>query len=141
MDHDDIVQAGPALDRQERSARLDMHGRPLVPSRVPETRPTPLQENFIYFSIVVLICGVVAIGALELGSPLGAAVVKVPVLIGGAVLIVVTLDAIVRIWRAARAWLPVDRGRGLFRLVWDAVLAFSLVLIVGAMVVVAQAQG
>jgi hypothetical protein len=139
VDHDDIAGRGPVLDRQERPPRLDVHGRPLVPSRVPETRPTPLQDNFIYFSIVVLICGVVAIGALELGTPLGSPAVKVPVLVGGVVLIVVTLDAIVRIWRAALAWMPVDRGRGLFRLVWDAVLGLSLALIVGAMLIVALA--
>ena len=139
VDHEEIAGRGPVLDRQERPPRLDVHGRPLVPSRVPETKPTPLQDNFIYFSIVVLICGVVAIGALELGSPLGSLVVKVPVLIGGAVLIVVSLDAIVRIWRAAWAWMPVDRGRGLFRLVWDAVLGLSLALVVLVMVVVAQA--
>jgi hypothetical protein len=139
VDHDEIATGGPILDRQERPNPVDVHGRPLVPSRVPETKPTPLQDNFIYFSIVVLICGVIAIGALELGSPLGSPVVKLPVLIGGFVLIVVSLDAIVRIWRAALAWMPIDRGRGLFRLVWDAVLAFSLVLIVGAMLVVGQA--
>lgn len=139
MDHDDIAHGGPALDRQERPVPLDVRGRPIVPSRVPETRPTPLQDNFIYFSIVVLICGVIAIGALEVGSPLGSLWVKVPVLIGGAVLIVVSVDAIVRIWRAAWAWMPIDRGRGLFRLVWDAVLGLSLVLIVGAMLIVARA--
>lgn len=127
------------LDRQERPVRLDVHGRPLVPSRVPETRPTPLQESFIYFSIVVLVCGVIAIAALELGSSLGSLVVKVPVLVGGVVLIVVTLDAMVRIWRAARAWMPIDRGRGLFRIVWDAVLGLSLALVAGAMLIVARA--
>jgi hypothetical protein len=139
VDHEEIAGHGPALDRQERLERLDARGRPLVPGRVPETKPTPLQDTFIYFSIVVLICGVVAIGALELGSPLGSLVVKVPVLIGGVVLIVVSLDAIVRIWRAALAWMPIDRGRGLFRLVWDAVLGLSLALVVLVMVVVAQA--
>ena len=139
MGDEEIYEHGPALDRQERRERLDVQGRPLIPSRVPETRPTPLQDNFIYFSIVVLVCGVVAIGALEAGSPLGSTVVKVPTLIGGAVLIVVSLDAIVRIWRAARAWLPVDRGRGLFRLVWDAVLILSLILVVLVMAIVAQA--
>jgi hypothetical protein len=139
MDHDDIARGGPTLDRQERGPQLDVHGRLLLPSRVPETRPTPLQDNFIYFSIVVLVCGVIAIGALELGTPMGSLLVKVPVLIGGVVLIVVSLDAIVRIWRAAMAWMPIDRGRGLFRLVWDAVLGLSLALVVGAMIVVAQA--
>jgi hypothetical protein len=139
VDHDDVVHGGPALDRQERPVRRDAQGRPLVPSRVPETRPTPLQDNFIYFSIVVLVCGVVTIGALELGTPLGSPVVKVAVVIGGLTLVAVTLDAIVRIWRAAWAWLPVDRGRGIFRFVWDAVLGASLVVILAAMLLVIQA--
>lgn len=133
------MQSGPQLDRQARPERLDAQGRPLVPSRVPETRPTPLQDAFIYLSIIVLVCGVVAIGALELGAPLGAPVVKVPALLGGVVLVVVTVDAMVRIWRAAWAWMPVDRGRGVFRLVWDAVLALSLVLLGGAMTVILTA--
>jgi hypothetical protein len=139
VDHDDIVHGGPALDRQERAPPLDVRGRPLVPSRVPETRPTPLQDNFIYFSIVVLICGVIAIGALELGSSLGSLAVKVPVVIGGLVLIVVSADAIVRIWRAAWAWMPIDRGRGAFRLVWVSVLVFTALLVLGAMLIVVQA--
>jgi len=50
-------------------------------------------------------------------------------LIGGAVLAVVTVDAIVRIWRSAWAWLPVDRARGLFRFIWAAVLVASLLLL------------
>lgn len=139
MDHDDIVQGGPTLDRQVREVRLDVHGRPLVPSRVPETRPTPLQENFIYLSIVVLVCGVIAIAALELGTPLSAPIVKIPVLVGGIVLIALTIDAIVRIWRSAWAWLPVDRGRGLFRLVWVGVLVLILCMAIAAVVVVALA--
>jgi len=139
VDHDDIVHGGPALDRQERPLPLDVRGRPLVPSRVPETKPTPLQDNFIYFSIVVLVCGVIAIGALELGSPLGSVAVKVPVLIGGLVLIVVSADAIVRIWRAAWAWMPIDRGRGAFRLVWVSVLVFTGLLVLAAMLVVVRA--
>ncbi len=96
---------------------------------MPETRPTPLQDSFIYFSIVVLVCGVIAISALELGANLADPVVRFPVIVGAAVLTVVTLDAIVRIWRSAWAWLPVDRGRGLFRFVWVAVLVASLVLL------------
>ncbi len=128
MDHD-TLQGGPLLDRQERPVARDRNGRPLVPSRVPETRPTPLQDSFIYFSIVVLVCGVIAISALELGANLADPVVRFPVIVGAAVLTVVTLDAIVRIWRSAWAWLPVDRGRGLFRFVWVAVLVASLVLL------------
>ena len=136
MDQDDVIGGGPQLDRQERRVRLDVGGRPIVPSRVPETRPTPLQGVFIYLSIVVLVCGVIAIMALELGASMSAWIVKVPVLIGGAMLLAVTTDALVRIWRAAFAWLPVDRGRAAFRLVWVAVLAATLVTTVaGAWVV------
>lgn len=129
MDHDEIVRAGPALDRQERVVRLDVRGHPLIPSRVPETRPTPLQHHFIELSIVVLLCGVVAISALEFGASLVDPVVRLPLLIGGAVLAVVTVDALVRIWRSAWAWMPLDRGRGLFRFVWAAVLGASLALL------------
>jgi hypothetical protein len=139
MDPDGSLQLGPRLDRQERPVRLDVRGRPIVPQRVPETRPTPLQDAFIYLSIVVLVCGVVAIGALEVGTQLSAPIVKVPVVIGGLVLIAVTADAIVRIWRAAWAWMGIDRGRGAFRLVWDGVLCLSLVVVAGIVIAVATA--
>jgi hypothetical protein len=135
---DDIV-GGPVLDRQERPVRLDVHGRPLVPSRVPESRPTPLQGAFVYLSIIVLVCGVIAIMAVELGMPVSSPIVKLPVLVGGSLLIVVSVDAIVRIWRSAFAWLPVHRNTGLFRFVWVAVLAFTLMLTMAAMWVVLTA--
>ena len=136
MDHDDAVAGGPLLDRQEGPVRLDTSGRPLVPQRVPETRPTPLQGVFIYLSVVVLICGVVVIMALEFGSPLSAPLVRLPLIVGGGLLVAVTADALVRVWRSAFAWLPVDRERGLFRFVWAAILAASLVATVAAMIVV-----
>jgi hypothetical protein len=126
----------PALDRQERPVQLDAHGRPLVPQRVPETRPTPLQDSFIHLSIVVLVCGVIAIGALELGTPMSSLLVKVPVLLGGTILVAVTVDALVRVWRSVGAWRPVDAGRARFRLVWAAVLAGSLMVILIIMLVV-----
>ncbi len=131
MEHDEILDSGPHLDRQEVRVGRDAKGRPLVPSRVPETRPTPLQDAFIYLSIGVLFSGVIAITALELGAKLSDPVVRIPVLIGGVLLAVVTVDAMLRIWRSAWAWLPVDRGRGLFRFVWVAVLALSLMVLVG----------
>ena len=131
MDHDEILDSGPHLDRQEVRVARDARGRPLVPSRVPETRPTPLQDAFIYLSIGVLFSGVIAITALELGAKLSDPVVRLPVLIGGALLALVTMDAMVRIWRSAWAWLPVDRGRGLFRFVWVGVLALSLMVLAG----------
>jgi len=120
------------LDRQERPEPLDASGRPLVPQRVPETRPTPLQDWFIYLSVIVLICGTVAISALELGAQPADLIVRVPVAIGAFVLVVVTADAVVRVWRSAWAWLPVNRGRGLFRFVWVAVLVGVLLAAVAA---------
>ena len=133
---DDVIGGGPKLDRQERPVRLGVDGKPLVPQRVPETRPTPLQNVFIYLSIVVLFCGVIAIMALELGTPMSSPWVKLPVALGGTMLLLVTADATVRIWRSAFAWLPVDRGRGLFRFVWAAVLAGSMVVIGACMLIV-----
>jgi hypothetical protein len=110
------------LDRQERPEAVDAAGRPLVPQRVPETRPTPLQDWFIYLSVIVLICGTVAISAFEFGAPIYDVWVRLPVVIGGFILALVTADAIVRVWRSAWAWIPVDRNRGLFRFVWVAAL-------------------
>ena len=133
------LEGVPELDRQERSAPLDVHGRPIVPQRVPELAPTPLQSSFIYISIVVLVCGVIAIGALELGTPMSSLGVKIPVLIGGIALLAVTADALVRVWRSIGAWWDVDRGRALFRVVWVVVIGGSLVAIAGIMFVVLTA--
>jgi hypothetical protein len=141
MDTDDALGSTerdglPALDRQERPLPVDRQGRPLVPQRVPETRPTPLQDAFIHLSIVVLVCGVIAIMAVELGAPLSSPVVKVPALLGGAVLLVVTADALVRVWRSVGAWRPVDASRARFRVLWAAVLAGSLVVVMLGMLAV-----
>lgn len=129
MEDDDTVEGGPALDRQERPLPVDAHGQPLVPQRVPELAPTPLQDAFIYVSIVVLVCGVIAIMALELGAPMSSLIVKAPVLIGGVALLAVTADALVRVWRSVAAWRPIDAGRAWFRVVWAGVLAGTLVVI------------
>lgn len=121
------------LDRQPVEKRPgDAH----VPQRIPETRPTPLQDWFIYISIVVLACGVIAISALEFGATLTDPLVRVPILIGGIALLAVTADALVRVWRSAWAWLPVVRGRGLFRFIWSAVLAATLLVTIGLLVLV-----
>jgi hypothetical protein len=137
-DHDDLVTVGPVLDRQERPQRLDVQGRPLVPSRVPEEQPTPLRDSFIYVSIVALVCGVIAIMALELGSPFSSWLVRLPVLVGGACLLAVTVDAIVRIARSVRAWMPVHAGTAWFRVVWVVVLvaaaAATIVVMLAAVV-------
>ena len=133
---DEQIEGVPQLDRQERPVPVDVHGRPLVPQRVPELAPTPLQSSFIYISIVVLICGVIAIGALELGTPMSSLWVKVPVLIGGVLLLAVTADALLRVSRSVGAWWDVDRARAWFRVVWALVLAGSLVAILTIMAVV-----
>lgn len=136
MTHDEELEGVPRLDRQERPLPVDAQGRPLVPQRVPELRPTPLQDKFIYLSIVVLVCGVIAIGALELGTPMSSLWVKLPVLVGGIFLLAVTADALLRVWRSVGAWWDVDRGRAWFRVVWVAVLAGSLVAVVAVMLIV-----
>ena len=136
MESDDTFEAGGQLDRQQRALPVDAEGRPLVPQRVPEPHPTPLQGAFIYLSIVVLVCGVIAIMALELGAPMSSLLVKAPVLLGGTVLLAVTADALVRVWRSVRAWRPVDPGRAWFRVVWSGVLAASLVAVAAIMLVV-----
>ena len=136
---EDELEGVPQLDRQERPLPVDVHGRPLVPQRVPELAPTPLQSSFIYLSIVVLVCGVIAIAALELGTPMSSLWVKIPVLLGGVVLLAVTADALVRVWRSVGAWWHVDRGRALFRVVWVAVLAGSLLAVAAIMFVVLSA--
>ena len=105
------------------------------PQRVPELRPPLLGDWFIYLSVVVLFCGVIAITALELGSPLGSPVVKWPAILGAAILVVVSADAAFRTWRSAWAWLSVDRGRGIQRFVWTAVLVGVLMACVGLIVV------
>lgn len=135
----DETTGGPQLDRQERPLPVDAEGRPLIPQRVPEEHPTPLQGVFIYLSVVVLVCGVIAIVALELGAELSALIVKVPVLLGGTVLIVVSADALVRVWRSVDAWRSVDIGRARFRLVWTAVLAGTIVVVAAIMLVVGVA--
>lgn len=118
---------------------VDVRGRPIVPQRVPELQPTPLQSSFIYLSIVVLVCGVIAIGALELGTPMSSLWVKLPVLVGGIALLAVSIDALVRVWRSVGAWWDVDRGRAWFRVVWVAVIVASVLAIVTIMFIVLSA--
>jgi hypothetical protein len=106
---------------------------------VPEAAPTPLQRHYIYLSVVVLICGAIAITALELGAPLGSPLVKACAIIAAPLLVATTADAILRIWRSAWAWMPVDRTKGVFRLAWVAVSLAGLVALVAASVLVIAA--
>jgi hypothetical protein len=112
------------LDRQELPPT---DPRRKSPQRVPETKPAMLGDWFIYLSVVVLICGVVAITAFEFGSPLTSAFVRFPALIAAGLLVVLSADGGLRAWRSAWAWLPVDRPRALQRIVWAVVLAGVLV--------------
>ena len=137
MDDERWEPGMPALDRQAvRPVPIlppSLQGLP--PRSVPEVAPTPLQKHYINLSVIVLICGAVAITALNLGVRLSDPLVKLCVIVATPLLVVTTADAIVRIWRSAWAWMGVDRGKGLFRLAWVAVSLVGL----GALVVAAVA--
>jgi hypothetical protein len=108
----------------------------LPPRSVPEVEPTPLQRHYINLSVIVLICGAIAITAWELGTPLSSPLIKLCVLIGTPLVVITTADAVVRIWRSAWAWMDVDRGKGLFRIAWVIVSLVGLsALVIGAVVV------
>jgi hypothetical protein len=111
----------------------------LPPRSVPETNPTPLQKHYVLLSVPVLILGTIAITALELGAPLGSPLVKLCAAIAAPLLIVTTADATLRIWRSAWAWMPVDRGKGLFRVAWVVAALVGLAALVAASVVVLTA--
>jgi hypothetical protein len=122
-----------------------LNRQPVAPSprrvidRVHETAPTPLQHHYITLSAPALVAGFVAITALETGTPLSSPLVKLCVVIGAPLLIIANADAILRIWRSAWAWMPVNRDRGLFRLAWVAAGALGLVVIAAAAAVVLAA--
>ena len=127
----------PVHDRQAvRAPTLPPSLQGLPPRSVPEVAPTPLQPYYINLSVVVLICGAIAITALELGAALGSPLVKLCVVIAAPLLVVTTADAILRIWRSAWAWMPIDRVKGLFRLAWVAVSLIGLAALVGASILV-----
>ncbi len=113
MDDERWASGMPVLDRQTVPGNASAR-----PRSVPETRPTPLRSRYVELSFVALVCGAVAISAVELGAPIGSPLVKLCLLVGGPFLVVTMADALLRIWRSAWAWMPVDRGRGLFRLSW-----------------------
>jgi hypothetical protein len=125
--HEERWEPGmPVLDRQHVAGGEATAGRSklppslqgLPPRSVPEAAPTPLQRHYVNLSVVALIAGAVAITALEMGAPLGSPLVKVCVLLAAPIIVLTTSDAALRIWRSAWAWMPVDRGKGLFRLAW-----------------------
>ena len=130
----------PVLDRQlDPVPHLPASLQGLPPRSVPETAPTPLQQHYVMLSVPVLIAGAVAITALEFGTPVGSLLVKLCALIGVPFLLLTGADASLRIWRSAWAWLPVNRGRGLFRLTWVAAALIGLAVLTwgGLMILVA----
>ena len=141
MDDERWEQGMPVLDRQAvPAAPADAHLPPslrgLRPRSVPETRPTPLQKHYVLLSAPALVLGAIAITALELGAGFGSPLVKVCVLLSAPLLVAGTLDAALRIWRSAWAWLPVDRNRALFRFAWLVPAVVFLALVAAAVVLV-----
>ena len=86
--------------------------------------------------MIVLICGAIAITALEMGASLGSPLVKLCVIVAAPLLVLTTGDAVLRIWRSAWAWMPIDRGKGAFRLAWVAVSLIGLAALVAASIAV-----
>lgn len=143
MDDERWEPGMPVLDRQavpeRRSATpssLPPSLQGLPPRSVPEVDPTPLQKHYINLSVIVLVCGAIAITALNLGAKLGDPLIKLCVVIAAPLLVVTTADAVLRIWRSAWAWMPVDRGKAWFRLAWVVVSIVGLLLLVGASIAV-----
>jgi hypothetical protein len=145
MDDERWEPGMPVLDRQAVReparapagvATLPPSLQGLPPRSVPEVAPTPLQDRYINLSVIVLICGAIAITALELGAQLGSPLVKLCVAIAAPLLVVTTADAVLRIWRSAWAWMPVDRTKGMFRLAWVAVSIIGLTALVAASILV-----
>lgn len=150
MDDERWETGMPVLDRQAvaGTAALPAGGRArpatilppslqgLPPRSVPEAAPTPLQKHYVLLSVPVLILGAIAITALELGVPLGSPLIKLCVAIAAPLLVITTADAVVRIWRSAWVWMPVDRTKGLFRIAW---VVTSLVGLAGLIVAAAAA--
>jgi hypothetical protein len=128
----DRQAAAPATRASARPATLPPSLQGLPPRSVPELAPTPLQHHYVLLSVPVLIAGTIAISALELGVSPVSPLVKLCVLVGAPLLVLTTADAVVRIWRSAWAWMPVDRGKGLFRLAWVVVSIVGLAALAAA---------
>jgi hypothetical protein len=78
------------------------------------------------------VAGAVAITALNAGVPMSSPLVKLCVLVGAPIFVLTTADAAVRFYRSAWAWMPIDVGRGLFRLTWVAAALLGIGIALGA---------
>jgi hypothetical protein len=111
-----------------------LHRQPIgvaTPDRIPETKPTPLQKHYINLSAIALVAGAIAITAVETGIPLSSPIVKVCALVGAPIFVITTADAALRFYRSAMAWMPIDRGRALFRLTWVFVALLGIGIVLG----------
>jgi hypothetical protein len=137
VDDERYEQGMPVLDRQAPRVPVVPPSRAGLPPRsVPETRPTPLQKHYISLSAPAVVLGAIAITALNAGAAPDSLLVKACVLVGAPLLLLANADALLRIWRSAWAWMPVDRGKGLFRLAWVAAGAILWLLVLLAAVAV-----
>ena len=114
----------PVLDRQPINAGQ-------APDRIPETAPTPLQRHYINLSAIALIAGALAITAIEAGIPMSSPLVKLCAIVGAPIFVLTTADAAIRFWRSAWAWMPIDRGRGIFRILWTVVALLGVGVVIG----------
>jgi hypothetical protein len=130
---DERWEAGmPVLDRQPIG-----HDRPI--DRIPETDPTPLQKQYINLSAIALVAGAIGITALETGMSVSSPIIKLCALIAGPLFVLTTADAALRFYRSAWAWMPVDRGRALFRMTWVLAALLGIGIAIGITSVVLTA--
>ena len=115
----------PVLSRQEIEPRKG-------PDRIPETKPTPLQRHYINLSAIALVAGALGITALEAGTPMSSPIVKLCALVAAPIFVATTADAALKFYRSAWAWMPIDRGRGLFRLTWVGAAFIVIGVVIGA---------
>jgi hypothetical protein len=118
----------PILDRQDIGPAP---GSSRVPDRIPETAPTPLQKQYINLSAIALVAWAIAITAIEAGIPLSSPIVKLCAIVGAPLFVLTTGDAALRFWRSAWAWMPVNVGRGLFRILWAVVAVLGIGIVIG----------
>jgi hypothetical protein len=129
----------PVLDRQPIGSDRPPVGHDRAPDRLPETQPTPLQKHYINLSAIALVAGAIGITAIETGTSLSSPLVKLCTLIAVPIFVLTTADAALKFYRSAWAWMPVDVGRGLFRLTWVAAALLGIGLAIGAASIVLTA--
>ena len=125
MDDERWEPGMPVLDRQG-------IGADRAPDRISEEKPTPLRRHYINLSAIALVAGAIGITALETGSTLSSPIVKLCALVAAPIFVLTTADAALKFWRSAWAWMPIDRGRGAFRLLWVGAALIGIGVAIGA---------